>query len=320
MNKVVVKSVLFTLIIAIILLILFRNRSPFGKSNSSFASIPQHEITKIELSAGDRRLTIEKSGESWVTNGKSDTRKNGVLFILKVLQEIKIKSPVSDELFDTEISGKSISPVKVKVFEKRKLLNSFLVYKTRSNNYGNIMKVKAGSKPFIVYVPGYDNDIGSAFTLNELFWQPYTVFSLLPSQIGSVEFENLPDTSSSFSITYKNRQYILSGRSKELTGYDSTFVTRYLSYFTWIPFESWALDMDGEERKKVESSDPLYRITVNSTVGEQTVLTLWEKLNADNSRDTDRLYGKTQKSDQFFIIRYFDIDPLIKKRTYFFHE
>ena len=88
----------------------------------------------------------------------------------------------------SEISDKGIEPVKVKVYEKRKLIKSFLVYKTPSNSYGNIMKIREGSKPFIVYVPGYEGDIGSAFTLNELFWQPYTVFNLLPSEIAISKF------------------------------------------------------------------------------------------------------------------------------------
>ena len=96
---------------------------------------------------------------------------------------MKIKSPVSAELFKSEITEKGIEPVRVKVYENRKLIKSFLVYKTSSNSYGNIMKIRERSKPFIVYVPGYDGDIGSAFTLNELFWQPYTVFNLLPSEI-----------------------------------------------------------------------------------------------------------------------------------------
>jgi hypothetical protein len=319
-NKLVVTSVLLILVVVIILMLLIHSRAPFGKGNSSFAADPEKEITRIEFSEGERRMTLEKNGASWLINGKNETRKNGILFILKILREIQIKSPVSDELFKAEISEKSIAPIKVKVYENRKLLRSFLVYKTISNSYGNIMKVKENSNPFIVYVPGYDNNIGSAFTLNELFWQPYTVFNFLPSQIGSVEFENVLDTSASFSISFKYGHYILTDRSRDLTGYDSTFLTRYLSYFTSIPFESWAFDMDSEQKRKVESFDPLYRITVNSTEGYQTVLTLWEKLKDDNTRDTDRLYGKTQKSDQFFVIRYFDIDPIIKKRSYFFHE
>ena len=36
--------------------------------------------------------------------------------------------------------------------------------------------------------------------------------------------------------------------------------------------------------------------------------------------DTDRLLGKTDERDELFILRYFDIDPLIKKRDYFFQR
>ena len=60
------------------------------------------------------------------------------------------------------------------------------------------MKLRERSKPFIVYVPGNEVEIGSAFTLNELFWRPYTVFNLLPSEIYSVTLENIADTASSF--------------------------------------------------------------------------------------------------------------------------
>jgi hypothetical protein len=323
MNKIVIRSVLLSVVIVLLLLILFKTRSPFGKSNSSFVSEPQKEITKIEFSEGGQRLSLEKEGENWLINGKIETRKSGILFILRVLQNIKIKSPVSAELFESEITGKGIFPVRVKVYEKKKLLKTFLVYKTRSNTYGNIMKIKEGSKPFIVYVPGYESDIGSGFTLNELFWQPYTVFNLLPSEITSVNFENISDTAASFSIVNKNHHYVISGLTNYLTGCDSTLVIRYLSYFAWIPFESWAFEITGEGKKMVESQQPLYRITVNTTGGRKTVLTLWERITGENgtkTKDSDRLLGKTQNRDELFIMRYFDIDPLLKKRSYFFPE
>ena len=323
MNKIVIRSVLLSIAIGLFLLILFKSRSPFGKSNSSFASEPQKEITKIEFSEGRRRLFLEKEGENWLINGKIETRKNGILFIIRVLQEIKIKSPVSAELFESEITGKSIVPVRVKVYEKRKLLKTFLVYKTRSNIYGNIMKTNEGSKPFIVYIPGYEGDIGSGFTLNELFWQPYTVFNLLPSEIASVNFENLSDTAYSFSIVNKNNHYLISGMTRELTGWDSTLVIRYLSYFSWIPFESWVFEIGEKEQKMIESQKPLYRITVNTTGDRKISLTLWERVTGENgtkTKDSDRLFGKTQNRNELFIMRYFDIDPLLKKRSYFFPE
>ncbi|TAL61283.1 MAG: hypothetical protein EPN88_14930 [Bacteroidetes bacterium] len=323
MRKTVIISVLLTLATGLLFLILLKSRAPFGKNNTSFASEPQKEITKIEFSDGSRKLYLEKVNENWLINGKNETRKSGILFILRALKEIKIKSPISDELFNNEIRGKKVIPVKVKVYEKRKLLKSFLVYKTSSNVYGNIMKMKETSKPFIVYMPGFEGDIGSGFTFNELFWQPYTVFNLLPSEIASVDFENLSDTTASFLITSKNRQFTLSDRYRNLSGWDTALVTRFLSYFTWVPFESWAFDLNPEEKKMIESQKPLYRITVNTNMGIKTVLSLWERMagkNGSGTKDSDRLYAKTQKRDELFIIRFFDIDPLLKKRSYFFPE
>ena len=311
------------IIIGLFLLILFISRSPFGKSNSSFASEPKEEITKIEFSGEGKRLVLEKKGESWFVNGKSEARKSGIQFILRILKELKIQSPVSPELFENEIAAKKVIPVKVKVFEKRRLLKSFLVYKTRSNSYGNIMKMKEQSKPFIVCVPGYDGDIGSGFTLKELFWQPYTVFNFLPSQIASVCFDNLTDTASSFSIINRGNHFELSGLDRNLTRWDTALVLRYVSYFAWIPFESWAFGIEKEEKKSIESQPPLYRITVNTNSGRKKSLTLWAMMTGQSGSkviDSDRLLGKTEDNDELFIMRYFDIDPLIKKRSYFFPE
>jgi hypothetical protein len=323
MNKILIRICIFFIVIVLFLLILLRSRSPFGRDNSSFASEPKEEITKIEFSENGKKLTLEKVGEVWLVNGKSEARKSGILFILRILKEIKIKSPVSQDLYNTEISGENISPVKVKVYEKHRLLKTFFVYKTTSNNYGNIMKVNEASKPFIVYVPGYDGDIGSGFTLNELFWQPYTVFNLLPSEIATVNLENVNDTASSFSICNKNHHFFLCGPSGNLAGWDSALVTRYISYFVYVPFESWAFKLEESEKKSIEVQKPLYRLTVITSGGKKVVLILW-LMHSDKGSydkiDSDRLLGKTNEKDELFIMRYFDIDPLIKKRSYFFPQ
>jgi hypothetical protein len=321
MRKIVVVIALFAAFVLISIIILLRTRSPFGKTNSEFSSKPVREITKIEFVQQGRELTLEKNGEEWLINGKIKARKGGINFIIRILTEVKIKSPVSPELFINEIKEKNISPVIVKVYEGRKILKSFRVYKTHTNSYGNIMKIKESSKPFIVYVPGYEVNIGSVFTLNELYWQPYTIFNLLPSKITSVQFENLKETSSSFTIAKKDGTYTLSGTEGELSGWDSSLVIRYLSYFTFIPFESWAFDITVDDKLSVSQHDPLYRITLISSEGYTTILSLWEKTKYENGEkgiDTDRLLGKTQANEDIFLVRYFDIDPVLKKRSYFF--
>lgn len=323
MNKIIIWKILLFILLAIILYFVLKGRSPFGNENSSFSIDQKKEPTRIEFSDGDRKLSLEKKGESWLVNGKNETRKSSVLFIMRVLKEIKIKSPVSPELFNTEITEKRITPVKVRVYEQNRLLKSFLVYKTGSNPYGNIMKIRERSKPFVVYVPGYEGDIGSAFILNELFWQPFTLFNLLPSEIASVSLENFSDPSSSFSIISNNYRFAVTDMTSELSGWDSSLVKRYLSYFTWIPFEAWAFDISRDEKQKIESEQPFIRITVTGANSKKSILTLWEREKEENgtkTKDSDRLWGKTENSDELFIMRYFDVDPILKKRSYFFPE
>jgi len=321
MNKLAFRIAIPLAVILFIVIILLTNRSPFGKDNSSFAIDEGKDISKIEMSSGRQKLTIEKKGETWMINNKTEARKNGINLITRILKEIRIKSPVSSQLFESEITAKNVQPVKVRIFEHRKLLKSFLVYKTQSNIYGNIMKIRESSKPFIVCIPGFDQDIGSEFMLNELYWQSYTIINLLPSEIESVSFENISDPGSSFRITGQNPHFTLSGAEGVMNGWDTLLVGRYLSYFARVPFESWALDLTGEERSRIISGSPLYRIEVKSTGGKSTVLTLWPKMSGSKGNekvDSDRLYGKTGDHDELFIMRYFDIDPLIKRKSYFF--
>ncbi|MCX6262465.1 MAG: hypothetical protein NTY95_16820 [Bacteroidia bacterium] len=321
MNRRTIRYSVIVIPILILVIFLFRERSPFGGGNTSFAAEPKIEITRIEFSEGKNTLTLEKAGEEWLVNKDLKTRKTGILFILKILTEMEIKSPVTPELFNKEIIENRIDPVRVKVFEKSKIIKSFLVYKTASNKYGNIMKLRESSKPFIVFVPGNEVEIGSGFTMNELFWQPYTVFNLLPSDIYSVALENMADTSSSFMIKNENQRFRLYGNPGELTGWDTSRLIRYVSYFAHVPFESWALNLSDNEKKNIEKEEPVYKITVVTSEGERKIVKLWQRSvngNDVTKLDTDRLWAKTEGSAEIFVIRYIDIDPLLKKRSYFY--
>jgi hypothetical protein len=86
-----------------------------------------------------------------------------------------------------------------------------------------------------------------------------------------------------------------------------------------VPFENWAYDLSASEKKRISSESPVFRITVTKINGDKAYLTLWERF-TEGKKDTDRLWGKLGDSEDFFILRYFDIDPILKKITYFFPE
>jgi hypothetical protein len=322
-NWPIIRYTLLIVAIGAIIFFIIKGRAPFGKSNSSFAVKSDTEITRIDMFQGDRKLSLEKSGDKWLINKKYEARKGAILFMLRTLSEMRIKSPVSSEILDIEIIKKKVEPVKVNVYEKRRLIKSFFVYKTGSNVYGNIMRMKTVSKPFIVYIPGYEDNIGNHFIANELFWRPYMVFHLLPSQITEIKLENIADSSSSFIIHRRDRIISLSGLNGNISRWDTARVKRYLTYFTAVSFDTWAFELTGNEKREIESASPAFIISVRQTDGDEIILKIWDKwiiVNGGKKPDTDRVWGKTNKSDELFVMRYLDLDPIIKKRFYFHKE
>lgn len=307
---------LLILIILLLVIVILKGAHPFGKRQSQFASEPEKGITRIELRENEKTVILSNEEDGWKVNGKEEARKNGILFLLRILTEMQIKSPVSPEFFDEEITLKGIQPVRVKVFEDKRLLKSFMVFRTSSNQYGNIMRRGENRLPFIVYLPGYEGDIGSEFISNEIFWAPYTLFNIHPSEIADLELENISDTLSSFRISVSGDVYLLSDTRKTLSGWDTSRVRRYISYFTWVPFESPAFSLSEDEKKMIESQTPIFRISVTKKDGDQVRVHLWERIEGDKI-DRDRLWVKVEGNDVLFVARYFDIDPLLKRVTYF---
>ncbi len=64
------------------------------------------------------------------------------------------------------------------------------------------------------------------------------------------------------------------------------------------------------------SDSAAYKISVTGNDGRITDLELWERT-VNGKKDPDRLYGRKSGSEEYFIIRYFDIDPLLKKNFIF---
>lgn len=108
-----------------------------------------------------------------------------------------------------------------------------------------------------------------------------------------------------------------------MAGWDTLRLKRYISYFTSIPFESWAFDLTGDEKKQIEEQQPLYRIVVQKRAGGNVGLSIWERLKDENgvrNKDTDRVWGKIDGKDNLIILRYFDIDPILKRKSFFFGD
>ncbi len=309
---------------AAILILLARQRSPFGRKNTSFSIDEKTEISRIVFFEGGRKLVLEKNGKNWSVGGETEARPLAVNMLLLILRDMQVKSPVGADVFKEMISVKP-EPVKVFVYSGWRLKRSFFVYHTSSNVYGNIMKMRVASRPFVMHVPGMEEDIGSYFTADPFFWRPFMVFNVMPSELSFVEVRNLRDTASSFKIYHvpgeMNFESALKADAKRP---DTSKIKRYLSYFSYVPFEKPVSDLTREEINDIVTSEPLYIITAGKTDGTVSTVKIWEKYvkNSDGIRvaDTDRVWGRIEGTDRLVILRYFDIDPILRNAGYFLKD
>jgi len=323
MKRVVIILSVVAIIVAL-LLIGGKGRNPFGKTNSSI-SVPQdREIDMITMSGEGQTVTLRKEGErKWTINGTAEARLSAISFILQTLHTIEIKSPVTALYFNENITDKGISPVKVEAYASGRRITSFLVYRFSDDPSGNIVRKTAGSKPFIAHIPGYDLNPGSHFITDPKFWIPYNIFSLSPADIDTVTVSYANRVDDDLVIASGNRGYdiIIGGARPSLV--DTAAIGRYLAYYTFVPFERWALELSITEIEDIVGNDPAYRITVTLSGGDKETLLLWKRyLLKDNImvEDTDRLWGSTNGGADIFLVRYYDIDPLIKRADYFISD
>ena len=91
----------FAALAAALISMRYTGNAGFGKRQAGFAAQPDKEITGIDFSSDKEKLELRKISDSWIINENSEARENGISFITQILTGLEIKSPVSDELFDS---------------------------------------------------------------------------------------------------------------------------------------------------------------------------------------------------------------------------
>jgi len=124
-------------------------------------------------------------------------------------------------------------------------------------------------------------------------------------------------------ISINDTGYVIMLDGKRPYSVDTTSVRRYLSYFSYVPFERWALEMEEAERTEIIGQVPEFRIEVKFFYGGSVTFYGWQRIISSGESieyDTDRIWGSTNNGEDIFIARYFDIDPLLKSVDYFYRD
>ncbi|MGM0665832.1 MAG: hypothetical protein ACQETA_00790 [Bacteroidota bacterium] len=316
-------AALIVILVMIAIMLIIGRRFPFGAGNSDFHVDSTEKISRILISGEKQSVDLQRSPDGWNVNGRHSARPSAIEPLLQLIEELRIKSPVSGSVFEEIRNNDNTSLIEVQIFAGKRIIQSYRIYRDTASVYGGIMQKRKDTKPFYVHVPGYDIDPCSYFITDEKYWMPYTVFSLSPDRIERIDFRYFSQADSSFSIVFRGRDILFSSAAYGGGELDTAAIGRYLSYFTYVPFERWVPDSFNATGKDVSELRPYFRLDVFSKETDSLSLLTWTMMINEGGRtieDTDRLMGSTNGGDDMFIIKYYDIDPVIKGPSYFISD
>lgn len=311
-RRIIISLILLGILLSGIIVVIQRGG---GANGGTFKIKSGEKVTRVVIQKADSKVTLEMKKGEWLVNGKENARRAAISFLLSTLEGMEPESSVSQQTLESLKSKSTGKPVSVKIYSGVRKIRSFMVYHYNDVNYSSIIMKHHGSKPYLVYLPGYDFDPGIVFTAEADYWRPFTIFETMPSAIKEMNMTYTADRSASFSIICESGKTLLEGNGS----FDTVAVKRYLSYFVNVPFESLVTGLEPGEEKSLTASEPYFSISLTTVTGRTNVLKGWKRMSQANGTripDTDRLWGRLDDG-RLFVMRYLDIDPLLKKRSYF---
>jgi hypothetical protein len=265
------------------------------KSSKEFAVKDVASLTKITISRDTATIVLEKRKNSWYLNGEGEVKPLMMQRLLYMLANIEIKGAVPSKVEDvahdaldhgytitSEASGIVVSEIILAEFPERLA--------------GTVGVVEGKRRCYFLGIPGNTFSPASVLTTNPLAWHQNILLSLLPSDIVSVNVDNIAKPQRSFKVfrgTDGEFHIYDTYSQREAESFDKEKLDFYLSFFGELGYDQ-VMNMPDFELKTLVLSEPEAIITVSSVDGKTEVFKLYLIPQGDDYDD----YGRPLEYDR----------------------
>ena len=353
MKKNTLAIIIAALLVVIAGVLIWNNRylTTIRGEAADFTVYDTASITKLFFAdKRDHQVLLERTEEGWTVDNHYQASQQLINDMLKTLNRLRIRMPVSLKKSDNVITRMSSNNIKVEVYQivpRINLFNRIKLFKhetrtkvfyvgddTQDNNGSFVLK-EGADKAYIVHLHGIRGFISSRFSANPIDWRDHIVFNSKMADIQSVKLEINDDPTNSFIITengrYQFKMHSLDGKDIE---YDTLRVLNLMSSFNEVRFESFLIDVSAQRRDSIINSPFQQRLTVTTKDGESRTITTFKLLaNADMYdydlneldnpeidkiiTDPDHQYALLSEGNEFVMIQKFVFGKLLKPAEYY---
>ena len=309
-------------VLAAFSLYLFLNRrsGTYAPSKHEFAVMDTGRVESVLISAAERRVSLFRTGGSWQVNGMP-ARKESIRGMQVLISRLEVEAPVSGSHDKRIRTGLEEEGTEVRIGIKDGRAKSYRVF-FDSLSGSTFMMLEGSDIPFRVRVRGYrKTNLAELFATDPGYWRDNVIFYHLPKDIRSVFVRDNTNAGKSFHLArneegaFEVAPGIVPG---SWTPVREERVRQYLGYFNNVRFDSF-LDPSADTLQHFE--DPDIILTLELMDGERTTLQLFPvyRINemGDRQPEYDRLYARIDRGEEWVVLKYMEIDPLLKEFDYF---
>ena len=326
MNRNKISLVLLVLLVAVSAWLLLSRRSgTYARSAVEFAVTDTNLIRSVEILGRRGKVMLVKHEHTWRVNGSLPVRKDRMSGMLVLLSRLEVISPVSRSR-SGEVSRQLQNEGKQVIITLDKAKSrEYLVFHDTTETNATYMMLKDANTPFRMGVRGYKRrDLASLYETDERYWRDNLLLHYLPEQIQYISLQYKREPAWTFHLARNE-----AGEFEMSTGMvlgdwfepEPARLNQYLGYFYGIRFDAYA-DLGQDAPLEYEySDDPDFVLEVGNSTGIRTSLSLFPVFTVDpagiKKMNLNVLYARIDDWDGMVVLKYLEIDPLLKDPGYF---
>ncbi len=326
MNRNKITLIVLAVLVAVSAWLLLSRRSgTYARSAVEFAVKDTNLITGLEITGRGGKVMLVKHDLTWRVNGSTPVRKDRMSGMLVLLSRLEVISPVSRSRSEEVTRQLQKDGKRVIITLNKGTDREYFVFHDTTETNATYMMLKDADTPFRMGVRGYKRrDLAALFATNERYWRDNLLLHYLPEQIQYISLQNKRDPARTFHLA-RNAE----GGFEMSTGivpgdwFDplTSKLNQYLGYFYGLRFDAYA-DLRQDAPVKYEYSDePDFVLEVGNNTGSRISLRLFPVFTVDpagiKKMDLNVLYAKIDDWDGMVVLKYLEIDPLLKDPGYF---